>query len=142
MCQTALISQNIVRLGTRTFRHRLKAISGRDYNVVQLKRLNRDLATFYKLLYGQINSVTADDYHIFGPQLQLMLSNIHELYNVCEQFPENYGMKKEIRKLGMNYSAISEINYDIVNFRLETAQRPRLKSLLASASKALSSIGV
>ena len=50
MCQTAFISQNIVRLGTRSYKHSLEAMVPEEYSVGQLRRLNRDLDTFYEYL--------------------------------------------------------------------------------------------
>lgn len=49
MCQTAFISQNIVRLGTRSYKHSLEAMVPEEYSVGQLRRLNRDLDTFMSI---------------------------------------------------------------------------------------------
>ncbi len=46
MCQTALISEKIVRLGTRSFKQRLEAVSGNEYSVTKLSRLNRSLTIY------------------------------------------------------------------------------------------------
>ena len=40
MCQTALISNQIVRLGTRSYKQRLEAKS-KGYSISQLARLNK-----------------------------------------------------------------------------------------------------
>lgn len=66
MCQTTLISQNIVRLGTRSYRHRLEALVPNGDRVSSLRKLNHDLDSFYEFLYSQCNSVTEADYKVFG----------------------------------------------------------------------------
>ena len=119
MCQTTLISDNIVRLSTRSYRQRLDAVVRNQYKVSQLARLNRDLDNFYELLYSQWNTVTKDDYAVFGPQLQIMLNTLRELYNTCKKLSDIPNFDKETEKLGMNYSAIFEINSDIKNFRIK-----------------------
>lgn len=80
MCQTAFISQSIVRLGTRSYRHSLEALVPNEYGVSQLRRLNRDLDAFYKFLYSQCNTVTEQDYNVFGQQLTSMLNTLKHLY--------------------------------------------------------------
>lgn len=53
MCQTAVISDNMVRLSKRTYKHRLEVLSPDMYSIGQLARLNRDLDKLYELLYAQ-----------------------------------------------------------------------------------------
>lgn len=118
MCQATLILNSIVRLSTRLYRHRLVAVARNQYKVSQLARLNCDLNNFYELLYSQWNTVTKDDYAVFGSQLQIMLNTLQELYNTCKNLSVIPNFDKEIEKLGMNYSAIFEINSDIRNFRI------------------------
>lgn len=138
MCPTSYFSKQILNLGIRSYRHRMEAESGMNYRVTQLARLNRDLDNFYEQLYQQYPSVTAADYHIFSPQLKIMLSTLKELYNVCRKMPKNLGFTLETEKLGMNYSAIYEIKHDIENFRIKgTTKRNDFASLLSNAGESL-----
>ena len=50
------------------------------YRVTQLARLNRDLDELYELLYSQWDSVTENDYQVFGMQLQIMLGTLKDLH--------------------------------------------------------------
>ena len=140
MCQTALISNQIVRLGTRSYKQRIEAVASKDYRVTQLARLNRDLDDFYELLYSQWNSVTENDYKILGPQLQIMLETLKELYQICMNLSKNLNFQKETEKLGMNYSAIYEVNSDIINFKIKVKEDSDLKTLMKRASDIASRI--
>lgn len=140
MCQITLISNNIVRLSTRSYRQRLDAVVENQYKVSQLARLNRDLDNFYELLYSQWNTVTKDDYAVFGPQLQIMLNTLRELYNTCKKLSDIPNFDKETEKLGMNYSAIFEINSDIKNFRIKKQEDDEMTLLMKQASDVVKSI--
>ena len=140
MCQTAFISQSIVKLGTRSYRHSLEALAPNEYRVGQLRRLNRDLDAFYEFLYSQCNTVTERDYSVFGKQLTSMLSILKSLYVSCKQMPKKYGVSVEAEKLKQNYSALYELNSDIKNFRIKALKDTEWTSLLSDASLALKKV--
>lgn len=140
MCQTAFISQSIVRLGTRSYRHSLEALEPGEYHVSQLRRLNRDLDAFYDFLYSQINTVTERDYNVFGKQLVSMLNTLAMLYASCKQMPEEYGIGAEAEKLRMNHSALSELNSDIRNYRVKASKDEEWSGLLSEAGLALQNV--
>lgn len=129
-----LISNHIVRLGTRSYKQRMEAATSNGCHVMQLARLNRDLDNFYELLYDQWDSITEQDYKTFGPQLQIMLSTLKELYDTYKKMPSSLGLKNETEKLGMNYSAIYEVDSDIRNIKINAAKDSEMKSLLQKAS--------
>lgn len=140
MCQTALISSNIIKLGTRSYRQRMKAVMPQQYRFTQLARLNRDLDNFYDLLYSQWNSVTETDYNMFGNQLQIMLETLKELFELCKQISKDENFDKETEKLGMNYAAIYEMNSDIINFKIKAKKDTDLHKLMKQASNITSTI--
>lgn len=140
MCQTAFISQSIVRLGTRSYKHSLEALAPNEYSVPQLRRLNRDLDAFYEFLYSQCNTVTEQDYNVFGQQLTSMLNTLKSLYNSCKHMIKEYGANVEIEKLRMNYNALYELNNDIKNYRINASKDAEWVSLLSDASLALKKI--
>ncbi len=139
MCQTAFISQSIIKLGTRTYRHSLEALAPNEYRVGQLRRLNRDLDAFYEFLYSQCNSITERDYEVFGKQLTSMLEILKQLYASCKQMPKEYGVSSEAEKLKRNYSALYELNGDIKNYRIKASKDVEWSALLADASRAVRS---
>ncbi len=140
MCQTAFISQSIVKLGTRSYKHSLEALAPNEYRVGQLRRLNRDLDAFYEFLYGQCNSVTEQDYNVFGKQLTSMLGILKTLYTSCKQMPKECGVSLEAEKLKRNYVALYELNSDIKNYRIKASKDSEWTSLLADAGLAIRNV--
>lgn len=140
MCQTVLISQNMVRMSRRTYNHRLEIASHNMYSVNQLARLNRDLDRLYEFLYAQWRTVTKEDYSVFGGQFKILLETIKGLYNSCREAPKEMGLKEETRKLGMNYSALYELNSDIVAFSVNAAKHEDLKNVLAQAGQVMKNL--
>ncbi len=140
MCQTRMISDYIVRIGTRSYKQQIEVVAAQAYPQSRLARLNRDLDSFYELLYEQWHTVTEADYKVFGQQLVMMLHTLKDLYHTLSELPAQCGLSREVEKLGMNYSAIYEVNSDIVNFRLKTSDSNDLAVLLAQASKVSSQI--
>lgn len=130
MCQTDLISRNMVRMSKRIYSHRLEVVTPNLYRVTQLARLNRDLDALYEQLYDQWRTVTEEDYKVFGGQFKVLLETIKGLYNACRKAPKELGLKEEARKLGMNYSALYELNSDIVNWNIKAPKNEALKEVL------------
>ncbi len=137
MCQTRLISDNIVRISTRSYKQRLEAVAPNHFHVSRLSRLNKDLDNFYELLYSQWQTVTEADYKVFGMQLTIMLDTLKELYQTFKKLPEELGLYAEVERLGMNYAAIREVKNDIVNFRIKLPKDAEMRSLMKSASAAV-----
>ena len=140
MCQTLLLSQNMVRMSKRTYSHRLEVATPNCYNVGRLARLNKDLDSLYELVYGQWRTITDEDYRIFGGQYKILLQTIKDLYNACRKAPGTMGLKEETRKLGMNYSALYELNADIVTFGIHGKDNTGLVEALHTAGELLKNI--
>lgn len=131
MCQTALISRNVVNMSKRAYSHRVEVLDPNLYSVGRLARLNRDLDGLYELLYAQWRTVTEEDYKVFGAYFQLLLETIKGLYDACRKAPKEMGLKEETKRLGMNYSALYEVNSDIVNFCIKAPKSEVLKAAFA-----------
>lgn len=142
MCHTAFISNQIIRLGTRSFKQRLEAASGTMYSVVKLSRLNKSLDDFYDFLYDQVNMVTPKDYQVFGPQLSILLQSLKDLYKTCMSLPKSWGFDLETEKLGRNYSALYEINSDLCHFKGAERKDIELQQLLSQADASLKNLAL
>lgn len=134
MCEATLISNKIVRLGTRSYQQMMETMTPDSYSVTQLSRLNRDLESFYETLYNQWNTITEEEYKTFGNQLVVMLQTLKELYLTCKRIGDRK-LDKQIELLEMNYSAIYEVNSDIVNFRINLPKDERFKMVMEEAAK-------
>lgn len=137
MCQTAVISNTVKRLGRRSYTHRMEVATPGGYSVSQLSRLNRELDDLYELIYADWNTITEQDYAVFGGQFQLLVNTIKQLYDDCRRSDAHCQMKGELERLGMNYSALYELNSDIVNFRIKAPHNAELQSMMSKASKVL-----
>lgn len=139
MCQTALISKSIVRMSVRSFEQNLEAVSGASITLNKLIRLNNALDKLYETIYDQFNDITLDDYKIIEPQLLLLLNTIRGLCTTYKKMRTSGRHSEEITKLGMNYSALYELNYDIKNFRVKKIDA-ELSSLLQKVDEAMKTL--
>ena len=135
MCQTSLITNRVVRLSRRSFNHRIEAASPNGFHLGRLARLNRELDGLYEMIYDDWTTITEDDYQAFGGQLVILIQTIKQLYDTCKKLPKELGLKDETQKLGMNYSALYELNSDIVNFRIKLPKNKELKDALRKLSE-------
>lgn len=140
MCQTAVISDKIVRLSTRSLRQRREAVGGHTYTIAKLSRLNSSLDDFYEFLYNQLDDVTCQDYNIFGPQLSILISTIKDLYTTCLSLPMSWGFSTETDKLGKNYSALYEIAGDLRRYGKGCMPDEEMQNLLAQAGISLKNL--
>lgn len=125
-----MITRRVVELSRRSFNHRIEAASPEGYQARQLSRLNRDLDSLYELIYDDWTTITEDDYRMFGGQLELLIQTVKQLYDTCRRFPKAAGLRDETIKLGMNYSALYELNSDIVNFCIKLPKNEEMKRLM------------
>lgn len=130
MCQTEIITQNVVRLSKRSYSHRLEIVMPNVYHTSQLARLNRELDRLYEMIYEDWQSISEEDYKVFGAQLSILLQTIKQLYITCKEQPREMGLEEEAKKLGMNYSALFELNSDIVNFCINMPKNQEMKQLM------------
>lgn len=137
MCQTAVISSTVKRLGRRSYTHRMEVATPGGYNAMQLSRLNRELDNLYELIYEDWNTITEQDYAVFGGQLSLLVSTLKQLYDDCRRSAMRRTMHDEVARLGMNYSALHELNNDIVSYRIKAPRNAELQQVMSEASKVL-----
>ena len=137
MCQTSVISKTVRRLGRRSYTHRMEVATPGGYNATQLTRLNRELDSLYELIYEDWNTITEQDYAVFGGQLSLLVSTLKSLYDDCRKSDFRRLMYDEVDRLGMNYSALCELNSDIVNYRIKASHNTELQLMMSKAAKVL-----
>lgn len=138
MCQTERISNTVVRLGRRSYTHRMEVARPNGYGIAQLARLNRELDALYELIYEDWGSITEDDYKVFGGQLVLLVKTVKQLYDDCRNGNGvRRDMHDEVERLGMNYSALYELNSDIVNFRIRAPHNAALQDVMKQAAQTI-----
>jgi hypothetical protein len=137
MCQATVISNTVKRLGRRSYTHRMDVATPGGYHEAQLSRLNRELDSLYEQIYEDWNTITEQDYAVFGGQLSLLVGTLKLLYDDCRRSSLHNVMHNEVERLGMNYSALYELNSDIVNFRIKAPHNTELQSMMSQASKVM-----
>lgn len=137
MCQTERISNTVVRLGRRSYTHRMEVARPNGYGMAQLARLNRELDALYELIYEDWRNITELDYAIFGGQLVILVKTVKQLYDECCRMPDSDHMSSEVERLGMNYSALYELNSDIVNFRIRAPHNAALQDMMKQAAQTI-----
>ena len=104
--------------------------------MTQLVRLNRELDSLYEFIYDDWRTITEEDYKMFGGQFVILIQTIKQLYDACKKQPKAMGLNEETKRLGMNYSALYELNSDIVNFCIKMPwRRERSIVLLLSSAR-------
>ena len=137
MCQAAVISNTVKRLGRRSYTYRMEVATPGGYNTAQLTRLNRELDSLYELIYEEWNTITEQDYAVFGGQLTLLVSTVKQLFDDCLRSSLRNALHDEVERLGMNYSALYELNSDIVNYRIKAPRNAELRSMMSKAANVL-----
>ena len=130
MCQTSVITNRVERLSKRSYSHRLDVATPNRYHVTQLVRLNRELDSLYEFIYDDWRTITEEDYKMFGGQFVILIQTIKQLYDACKKQPKAMGLGEETKRLGMNYSALYELNSDIVNFCIKMPKNEEMKKAL------------
>ena len=124
-----------MRLSRRSYNHRLEVATPNTYRVSQLMKLNRELDNLCELIYSEWRTVTEEDYRVFGGQFQIMLQTLKQLYESCRKQQKQMNLGDEVKKLGMNYSALNELNSDIVNFSIKLPKNQTMKQLLTQLTE-------
>ena len=130
MCQTAIISQHIGRIGRRSFDRRMRMAS--PYYVERRGELVRILNEVDKLsnrLHDDFPTITADDYRMFGHELRIVISTLKSLRSESlsrrELAPYNKRMREQIADL-------EELDHDIKAFRVNASQDKSLQQAMAA----------
>ena len=72
---------------------------GAGYTASQLTRLNRELDRLYELIYEAWDTITEQDYVVFGGQLSLLVSTVKLLYDDCRRSSFRNLMHDEVDSL-------------------------------------------
>ena len=104
MCQTAMISQHIGRIGRRSFDRRIRLASPMYMERRgELARLLNDVDRLSNLLHDEFPTITAEDYRMFGPELKIAISTLKALRRESlqrrELSPYNERMRQQIADL-------------------------------------------
>ena len=128
MCQTAMISQHIGRIGRRSFDRRIRLASPMYMERRgELARLLNDVDRLSNLLHDEFPTITAEDYRMFGSELKIAISTLKALRRESlhrrELSPYNERMRQQIADL-------EELDHDIRAFRVHAPNNENLKQVM------------
>ena len=130
MCQTAVISRHIGRIGRRSFDRRMRIASPLYVEKRgEVARLLNDVDRLSDRLHDEFITITEDDYRMFGPKLKILIGTLKDLRRDsrlrADLRPYDDRMRQQIVDL-------EELDHDIVEFRIKAPQNKELQEALSS----------
>lgn len=130
MCQTAVISRHIGRIGRRSFDRRMRIASPLYVEKRgEVARLLNDVDRLSDRLHDEFITITEDDYRMFGSELKILISTLKDLRRDsrmrAELRPYDERMRKQIADL-------EELDHDIYVFRVKAPKNEELQKTLES----------
>ena len=130
MCQTAVISRHIGRIGRRSFDRRMRIASPLFVEKRgELARLLNDVDRLSDRLHDEFITITEDDYRMFGSELKILISTLKDLRRDsrlrADLRPYDDRMRQQIADL-------EELDHDIYVFRVKAPKNEELQKTLES----------
>ena len=133
MCQTAVISRHIGRIGRRSFDRRMRRASPLFVEKRgEVARLLNDVDRLSDRLHDEFITITEDDYRMFGSELKILISTLKDLRRDsrlrADLRPYDDRMRQQIVDL-------EELDHDIVEFRIKAPKNKELQEIMAKIGK-------
>lgn len=120
MCQTAVISKRLGRIGRRSFDQRMRMASPLYVEQAgELNRLLNDVDRLINQLHNDFPTISAEDYRLFGPELRIVISTLKHLRK--ESLPHRDSAKHKER-MRQQIADLEELDHDIKVFRVDAPQ--------------------
>ena len=130
MCQTAIISRHIGRIGRRSFDRRMRMASPLYVEKRgEVTRLLNEVDRLSDRLHDEFITITEDDYHMFGSELKIVINTLKALRRESQSRPELKPYDDRMRQQIMD---LEELDHDIVEFRIKAPKNKELQDALAS----------
>ena len=133
MCQTQVISEHIGRIGRRLFDRRMRIVSPLFVERKgEVARLLNEVDNLSERLHSEFPTITEEDYRLFGPELEILISTLKALLRDSlhrnELKPYNERMREQIADL-------EEIDHDIRVFRIVAPKNSELQTAMGNVGK-------
>ena len=130
MCQTAVISRHIGRIGRRSFDRRMRMASPLFMEKQgELVRLLNDVDRLSDRLHDEFITITEDDYRMFGAELKILISTLKALRHDSHSRPE---LKPYDNRMREQIVDLEELDHDIYYFRVKAPKNKELQEPMAS----------
>ena len=130
MCQTAVISRHIGRIGRRSFDRRMRMASPLFMEKQgEVVRLLNDVDRLSNRLHDEFITITEDDYRMFGSELKILISTLKALRRDSQSRPE---LKPYDNRMREQILDLEELDHDIYVFRVKAPKNQELQKAMAS----------
>ena len=130
MCQTAVISRHIGRIGRRSFDRRMRMASPLfTEKQGEVARLLNDVDRLSDRLHDEFITITEDDYLMFGSELKILISTLKALRRESQMRAD---LKHYDNRMRQQITDLEELDHDIYEFRVKAPKNETLQQTLAS----------
>lgn len=130
MCQAAVISRHIGRIGRRSFDRRMRMASPLYVEKRgEVARLLNEVDRLSDRLHDEFVTITEDDYRMFGSELKIVINTLKSLRRESQSRPELKPYDNRMREQIMD---LEELDHDIYYFRVKAPKDKELQEALAS----------
>ena len=130
MCQTAVISRHIGRIGRRSFDRRMRLASPLfTERQGEVARILNEVDRLSDRLHDEFITITEDDYRMFGSELKIVISTLKALRRESQSRPE---LRRYDERMRLQILDLEELDHDIVEFRIKAPKNKELQEALAS----------
>ena len=133
MCQTAVISHHIGRIGRRSFDRRMRMASPLfTEKRGEMARLLNDVDRLSNRLHNEFISITEEDYRMFGPELKIVISTLKALRRESQPRAD---LKHYDERMRQQIADLEELDHDIYVFRVKAPKNKELQEAMSKISK-------
>ena len=133
MCQTAVISHHIGRIGRRSFDRRMRMASPLfTEKRGEMARLLNDVDRLSNLLHDEFISITEEDYRMFGPELKIVISTLKALRRESQPRAD---LKHYDERMRQQIADLEELDHDIYVFRVKAPKNKELQEAMSKIRK-------
>ncbi len=133
MCQTAVISRHIGRIGRRSFDRRMRMASPLfTEKQGEVVRLLNDVDRLSDYLHEEFITITEDDYLMFGSELKILISTLKALRRESHSRLELRRYDERMREQILD---LEELDHDIYVFRVKAPKNKSLQETMSRVGK-------
>ena len=133
MCQTAVISHHIGRIGRRSFDLRMRMASPLFIEKRgEMVRLLNDVDRLCERLHDEFISITEDDYRMFGLELKIVISTLKDLRRESQS---RVDLKAYDERMRQQIADLEELDHDIYVFRVKAPKNKALQEAMSKIGK-------
>ena len=133
MCQTAVISHHIGRIGRRSFDRRMRMASPLfTEKRGEMARLLNDVDRLSNRLHDEFISITEEDSRMFGPELKIVISTLKALRRESQPRAD---LKHYDERMRQQIADLEELDHDIYVFRVKAPKNKVLQEAMSKISK-------